>query len=378
MESKASSCTSLSNTLVHGYIREIQQTLCYQIIPIEITALCLQFYHFTNLIFCVRANPNTLYVGNIHNIDNGPIYQDGIDTVGSMYISGCCATSEFRPQPRSLPSHISRDISHQSTVLFKCGGWSTGSCHAIIVDNNDSSKTCIWNLPPMSTSCVYGCSVAFSPQSQLLLSVGGQTNNGNIVRGLFFDTVDKKLPDWQIITTIPQKRYNASCVVLNKRNALMVLGGKETDVNLKKACLYDIDDDKWRNASDFTVGRRAAGVVCNQWKEQLYLGGGIDDKDEGKSVESYDFAKDKWNVLPSTQFGHKLHPVLWIENNVLLYIASISKARGMAFYKSSNSAEFIDLRICDQWNTVVHDDFMNRVFGVKGNINFDDCKLLAN
>merc|ERR1711920_1111265 len=83
-----------------------------------------------------------------------------------------------------------------------------------------------------------------------------------------------------------------------------------------------------------------SGAYYDEVNKFCYVGGGYQDNDEiSKSVECYNFEKNKWNELPSSNLKHDMNPMIWTQDNNLLYIASVESKR----------IEYIDLRELKKW-----------------------------
>eukprot|EP01084_Bolivina_argentea_P104648 187378_1 len=364
-----------SELLVNGFIREIEHTLNNKIIPTSINTICFRYYYVTKLLFCINGNPkNEIYISNIHSTDKNKFISSASihHNIGSLFLSGTCLTTKFKYFPDNLSNIFN---SNTTNVLFKCGGWSNGSSHAIFIDTN-TFKIEELKLPILPRTWPYGNSISFSSQHQLLISVGGSWEH--TVHGLYFNNNEKL--QWINLKSTIQQRYNPTTVMIDKYNKLMICGGKDREINLNTAEIYNIDKDEWQQIESFNMNRRAAGMYWNEYKnDEIYLGGGIDNDENGNSVEYYDFHKNKWNLtsIPNTEFAHKLHPILWMDsnNNNILYIASIC---GKEQRKSSNSCECIDLRICDKWNSVIDEQLLKNVFGINEDSSTESFCLLAN
>merc|ERR1711994_908713 len=124
--------------------------------------------------------------------------------------------------------------------------------------------------------------------------------------------------------------------------------------------------DSWTDISDCHVPRRAGGICYSPYEEDIFIGGGIDDQSAHNSVEMYHSKVDKWTKLPDTNQQHKLHPVMWVEDGSMLYIASILQR------KEVNSCEVIDLRVAKEWTYVVKTDLLGAVFGIDQNLDADN------
>ena len=70
-------------------------------------------------------------------------------------------------------------------------------------------------------------------------------------------------------------------------------------------------------------------------------------------VEWYDIDKNVWNNLPDTNKAHDMNPLIWIENNDLFHIMSIS----------GNCVECIDLRDGKEWKLKIDD--ISKLFHTK-------------
>lgn len=419
-----------SHLLVTGYIREIQSSvITTQIIPGDIHHLVWEFYHFAKLLFCLSVdqvisatprvyiaysgdltaetpentetdlNPQQSVASDESNVSNhvaesleksSSFYQHPIsEEIGSLFLSGNCSTTQCHYFPAALPDSFRPDA---TTVLFKCGGWSKGFNHALIIDTNSlSEEDCVynWRLPPFkSVGDPYGNCIAFSIRNQCLYSAGGQYSNSDKLRALYLSQAqnlnesDEDWNDieghweWNELSPMEHHRYNPVGVVLEQSQRLMVVGGKDEKQanypNLKSVSMYHIANEEWMDVSDCNVPRRAGGICCSAQREEVFIGGGIDDEDNGYAVECYDGGKDKWTRLSNTNHPHRLHPVMWVENGWRLYIGSILQD------KEHNGCEMMDLRAGDGWVNVVESDLLGRAFGITSDVQTDNLYLVTN
>ena len=320
--------------------------------------------------------------------DNGQIHP-----IGSLYNSWCCVTMNLNTLPSTITNTNSFNPATTITI-FKCGGWMLDTCHALIIDT-ESFNTSHYKLPKLTTSWNWGNSLCFSESQQLLINVGGNGSSAFTVSGLslkegFIDEQNNTNTDtdtersewkWYNIAELDKRRYNPSSIVINKYDKLFVIGGESLELesaNIKfnSGVIYDLCKNEWKEApKDCMHARASAGICCDEWMDRIYFGGGIDDESYGKSMEWYDFNKNEWNLtkIPDTNNAHKEDPVIWVQDHYLLYIASF---HGNDTY-SSNSCEWIDLRVCDKWNIAVKDKLLDHVFGIDDNVSRDDCLLVV-
>jgi hypothetical protein len=94
------------------------------------------------------------------------------------------------------------------------------------------------------------------------------------------------------------QRYAASAVY--KKKHIYVVGGCENygdDVALGSCVceVYSIDHNEWENLPSLEFPRCSAGIAC-VWDDILIFGGSHEGEPQ-KSIERYNEAKGKWEVL---------------------------------------------------------------------------------
>ena len=107
--------------------------------------------------------------------------------------------------------------------------------------------------------------------------------------------------------------------------------------------MFDFKINKWQSIASTNVARTESGWYYDKiYDNVLYIGGGTRTcTTTAKSIEFYDINKNVWNELTNTNLEHFYSPILWLEDNKQLYIASVS----------SDGMEFIDLRdSTNKWN----------------------------
>ena len=163
-------------------------------------------------------------------------------------------------------------------------------------------------------------------------------------------------------------RYCPSSVMIDKYDKLMVVGPSEN----KNCELYDINKNEWKFLTHSSYGRFGPGLYYDATQNKAYLGGGF--SSYNKYTECYDFEKNIWHsqIIPITTFEHKWCPLIWMEDNNLLFISSIP---GKVDDASPQSQEFIDLRECKKWNVVYSKDLLHEMFGVEFKLNEENYDL---
>ena len=136
------------------------------------------------------------------------------------------------------------------------------------------------------------------------------------------------------------------------------------EVSRSSTELYDVKG-KMVTLGSCKIGRIAPGICYNEGTKRVYVAGGFVKHDEckhEKTVELYDFVKNKWWMdIPEMNNIYKGHPVMWMEGDDLLYIASVpSGVDGL----KQESCEFIDLRVGKKWEVVYEDKMVIEMFGV--------------
>ena len=92
-----------------------------------------------------------------------------------------------------------------------------------------------------------------------------------------------------------------------------------------------------------------AGICCDQYiNKRVYVGGG---RSNTKKFEYFDINKTQWIQLCDTNNSHTQWPVVWSENNNMIYIAS----------RTSRSFEKMDLRQ-NKWTVYIENNIENAAF----------------
>ena len=88
--------------------------------------------------------------------------------------------------------------------------------------------------------------------------------------------------------------------------------------------ILDLERNEWTKAARRNKSAQDCGVYYDESNAAIYVGGGYTNM-ASRIVECYDMNKDKWEQLPDTNYGHDMNPLIWIEDNNLLHIASIGE-----------------------------------------------------
>ena len=125
-----------------------------------------------------------------------------------------------------------------------------------------------------------------------------------------------------------KQRPQPSAVMIDN-DRMMTCGGWN---ELKHCDLYDFNTKKWTNLAPTKKERHNSGIYADKiYNKRVYVG---ESMGMYKYFEYYDIYKNEWYLLLDTNNAHKFHPVIWMENSNIIYIASAW----------SNSIERMDIR----------------------------------
>ncbi len=156
---------------------------------------------------------------------------------------------------------------------------------------------------------------------------------------------------WKKLNTRLPKSREDLCAVMVRNKRLIIAGSTySADVDI-----FDIDGNKWSSGKPRKYETMVSGIYYDEPNDVIYVGGGYDESegDVVKYTECYDLQKDIWSQLPNTNKGHDMYPLIWLEDNNLLHIMSIS----------SNCIECIDLREGKGWS--IKNDNVSDMFNTK-------------
>lgn len=252
-------------------------------------------------------------------------------------------------------------------IIFKCGGYKSQYCSAIIIDknqlnddnNNDYINLYNWNLPNFKTN-IDGNSLIYN--NYHLFSIGGiekRYGYSDKIYCLSFhqnhQILNKTQWKWQNIVNMQAKRCWSSPIMVKRSNSnynyidnnnnnnksLIVIGGRNHWGSQTIVEIFNFNKSKWNYLQSCNYARYKAGIYYDKLINNLYLAGGHNAE---KKIEVYDIIKNKWRNLPDTNIKHENYPIIW-KTNCILYITSTD----------SNSIEYIDLRTNKtnniSWNT---------------------------
>eukprot|EP00485_Elphidium_margaritaceum_P010796 CAMPEP_0202689048 /NCGR_PEP_ID=MMETSP1385-20130828/4405_1 /ASSEMBLY_ACC=CAM_ASM_000861 /TAXON_ID=933848 /ORGANISM="Elphidium margaritaceum" /LENGTH=480 /DNA_ID=CAMNT_0049344127 /DNA_START=158 /DNA_END=1597 /DNA_ORIENTATION=+ len=275
--------------------------------------------------------------------------------------------------PLNVYSHVMRQYEHQQhlrsqqqqqqqqrrkvpplmreyNVIFKlCGSGSAGwsdACSAVIIDETSMKQEDTshgpdlvgfnWRLPslPIKTG---GNGVCFDTQHGLV-SCGGYKSASVYALPFDGDAYRQQNYDWhwQPLPDMSETRWFPSCTFVEHNKLVAMCGSSLDHEPLSTMECFDFETQTWSNLSACHKSRKYGGLYYANTTKKLYLGGG---DHATQSVEVYDFERDVWHDLPSTQLPHRYYPNLWqnAQHPQLLYISC----------SYSNSVECIDLRCHD-------------------------------
>ena len=129
--------------------------------------------------------------------------------------------------------------------------------------------------------------------------------------------------------------------------------------------MFDINNDEWISGKSRTCYGQVCGMYYNEPDDIIYVGGGYDEEEDIalKDMEYYNLEKDVWSSLPDTNKGHDMYPLIWLEDNNLLHIMSIS----------SNCIECLDLREGKKWE--IQNDNVAAMFNTEFKGDIDNAVL---
>ena len=263
-ESTMSNKQSMNNIIIDGYIREIEIILNEQnlIIPKSIIMMIWTYYQITKIVFCIidqdainnTKHANSIFMGNIHSINS--IKTSKINTKSKSMLSisnSYCSTSNFKHSPARYTSKANK-INH---VIFRIGECQYQKNEAILIQQK---KAYSWTIPYISENSK-GSSFTFCEKNQMLISVGGESNqhypqtaSANCY-ALKFDKIANKSIDeetkwnWDKLQSMPFTMHHGSVCMNNKQNILMVVGGGSQYEfgHGSEGAIYNVDENKWKN-----------------------------------------------------------------------------------------------------------------------------------
>jgi len=120
------------------------------------------------------------------------------------------------------------------------------------------------------------------------------------------DIVEKYCPrtnSWTQLASLTKKRRYAASAALGK--CLYIIGGYDTKTRLKSVERLDLSEEspRWESVAPLLF-RRALPAVCVH-DNKIYVCGGFDGTTRHLTMEFYDQAADKWNLLESTSVGRE-------------------------------------------------------------------------
>eukprot|EP01084_Bolivina_argentea_P208054 354851_1 len=316
--------------LVSGYIRLLN--IVDQIIPSSITELCVQFYHSTVRILCLKHKKN-ITLADLDTDKQFELIPKAISINFQNYpfihtSCGVCYIKDFK-----LPSHLLAtsellpdefQINNTFDVIFTVGG-SGGikKCNAYMIDSKDymthnkSINLYCWALPQLQR----GISQTYTLYSSKygLISVGCSNTvsqpqlSFNILR---FDEENISKEEWKWKQNTMQTARDALCATMISNDQLMCCGGLD---KYKYVDMYDFITKQWTQLCDMHCKRRYSGICFDKYNERVYVGGGAE---KPYKVEYYDIQKNKWILIGNTNGNHERFPVIWTDGANIVNIGS--------------------------------------------------------
>ena len=237
-----------------------------------------------------------------------------------------------------------------NNIVFRCGGnnylgSSTDYCGALLFDSqqfqkasNDMIHAYNWELPELLENSFYATFPVFSTQTSELYAV-----HKNKIWTLSFNNDaylnQTKEWNWEQLDIEPYCDQPSAAMIRNKR--LFIIPGDDTKP--KQMGIYDFNYNTWIKGQNRIYGSQFCGIYYNEIDDIVYVGGGYQDEQDIERalpyMEYYDLEQDIWAKLPDANKEHDMYPLIWMQDNQLLHMMSIS----------SNCIEFIDLREGNRW-----------------------------
>lgn len=392
----------MSQSLVFGYIRHIEQIVLKHLIPQPIYQLCFQYYLNATILYFITPTTSTAPQIHVVDIDNHPtntwkckikkgiIKQNDLLSYSAqdLKVTGICHGKGIQ-----LPQYISNKLNLSNTlcnIIFMCGTTKLSKhCSAIILDQYSLSRISLqndctfksksgyhWNLPSFP-KVVSGNDLIFSKKYGLLF-IGGSDSSKQVHKLSFHNkaylTQNNQWRWKRLHKNMKYGRLRPSSVMIgdNDTEKLMVVGGINfsNSKSLQAVEIYDFQIKKWKHLKSMNHQRWHSGIYFDKETDNVYVGGGRKVK---KKVEFYNIKKNKWYNLCDTILEHKIGPIFWKDkfDDNLLYIASTN----------GHGIEYIDLRKSNNgWTTIYEPnchkkDSLQTAFNIPIN-HIDGCHYL--
>ena len=342
--------TERKTLLVFGYIRCCIQPLLskHSIIPIDITKLCLLYYHLDRYIFMLTGDSGQNVKNNnisCFNMETDSVYKfnifdhkdtSTIATEAAGWDTISCGL--FHHRNLSLPSflynHYSESIkqifkkmNHSITnfnVIFKCGGEESNTfdkssdVYAILYDINIVSKVSKLkektidalqiSLPdvPFADIC-HNC--IFSNKYGLVIH-----DRKNLYQLPFNNEIDSfKEWKWKKV----KQRNNTDLKIVTERPFLMINEDEIMIINRLSSRLFNLNTRQCIDipSPSFSSCFRC-GIVYDKIENRVYCM-------KDNQIEWFDVEKRKWfDDIPSSQYRHSTSPAMFCEGSRLYVVGN--------------------------------------------------------
>eukprot|EP01084_Bolivina_argentea_P151824 264958_1 len=394
--------------LINGYIHEIASEMRY--IPLDVIQLCFTFYKvYPNILLllkcirddyglCIADIANDINWGvNLYNVNpkknkrkknkkhktNNHKHNKTDCTHFLFNMSSICYHKNFKISKlmhQKITQTYCRNNDYffnsscnEYNVIFKCHQ-NPNRCNALLFHQKQLNKLSgetinafNWRLPSLPN--ISHNSLIYHSRHGLI-SIGGEKRNKCWILNVNEDNTHKQ---WNSDTNIIQNMINrqccleTTCILSNDELKLFVIGGMDIHVlsSQKSVSMFDFENNNWRILANMNYCKAQSGAFYDSIGKRIYSGGGYGSTGPTivsavNRMEFYDINKNRWYKLCDTVYTHAYNPLLWMDNDNILYIASIG----------TDFVEFIDLRMnmkmC-KWNTR-NDLVLSDIFDCKAKI----------
>ena len=275
---------------VHGYLR-----LYGELPSVIVNVICL---------FYVRRYDDNIFIGILPNMDQTKTKIIQFDI-----------TSEF--EPKILDININDgNYCYHNNYLYNIGD--NGYNIMCSIDNGDIIELPPNNFRRPSPSVTHakthglivlgGCSTEYVNSCEILRY---QENNKNNI---------KYCNKWDKLPDLSHKKAGLGCCSFERNGNEYIFeccgfGGK---TYYNHGNIYDFDSNKWNKLPDICgPGRSVNGCGYDNKNSQIVIAGGYPTK---KRVDIYRFDKNIWYNINDTQYNHLFNPLVYIDDNGLIYI----------------------------------------------------------
>eukprot|EP01084_Bolivina_argentea_P003286 6159_1 len=387
-----------SMLLVYGYVHEFEKIIKHQIIPNSVVTICLTFYETeTKLLFYLtpkitndRTNPmyivdlkdNTKqYKTKLMNIhSNQPIVtildEINLEQNDKWVLTNCalCHVTDFK-----LPSIMHQNIiskyynnneyiENEYNIIFKNGGefiqiskYISAICINSIEFNKSNDEEILaidYELPSINIEYMNVCSSLLFNNYNELYCLGGW--DSSVFYKLCFNEYSDNKTDWnwkQMPSLKTKRSWSAMSMI---ENDIIAIGGYRN----KTVEIFNYDKKEWNLVKSLEIVKYQSGCWYDSNSKQVYVGGGNGIYGD---ICYYNIHKNEWYYdKTETLFKHRYYPLIWIEEQNILYISSCIGCKV--------KTEFIDLRDSNKkWIELVQFNNIDTVFDVKTK----NCRIIV-